>query len=104
VLALQIEPFITADPAPVTAGELAQKIADTIIELVNSGSVVIIPLATLVMLVSIGLLIVSGFTLSSSIRKLALGGIGVSALGLLIYFNLPTIMGFFTYLQQNFQP
>lgn len=103
MVALSPEPIISSTPEPITAGEFAQKIADAVIMLINSMSGIIMPIATLSLLVSIGLFIVGGFTQSSSLRKAGSGGIGASITGILLYFALPSIMSLLAGLQQIFK-
>lgn len=94
---------IATNPKPISAGEFAQKVADAVVMLINSVSGVIIPIATLSLLVSIIMFIVGSFTQSSSIKKAGASGIGATILGLVLYYAAPTILSLLSSLQLIFK-
>jgi len=98
-----LAPTVTTNPAPITAAEFARKVTDAIIMLINSISGIIMPIATLALLISIGLFIMGGFMQSSNLKKAGAGGIGASIAGIILYFALPTIMSLLAGLQQIFK-
>lgn len=98
-----LAPTIPTNPAPISAAEFAQKVANAVVMLINSISGIIMPVATLALLVSIGLFIVGGFMQSSSLKKAGAGGIGASIAGIILYFALPAIMSLLAGLQQIFK-
>jgi hypothetical protein len=94
---------IKTKPTPITAAEFAQKVAEAVIMLIDSVSGIIIPVATLSLLISIVLFIVGGFMQSSSIKKAGAGGIGATILGLILYYAAPTIVSLLSGLQLVFK-
>ena len=60
---------VATNTSSITAAEFAQRVADAVVVLINSVSGIIVPIATLSLLVSVVLLIVGSFTQSSKIKK-----------------------------------
>ena len=94
---------VATNTSSITAAEFAQRVADAVVVLINSVSGIIVPIATLSLLVSVVLLIIGSFTQSSKIKKAGASGIGATVLGLIVYYAAPTIISLFSSLQLIFR-
>lgn len=78
---------------PITADEFVNRVIKSINVLSNAVGGVIIPLAGLGLLISLGLFIAGSVFKSESMRKAGTGGLGACLLGILLYFAIPAIIG-----------
>ncbi|SDF16279.1 hypothetical protein SAMN04244560_00335 [Thermoanaerobacter thermohydrosulfuricus] len=83
-------PAHSANPA---VQEFAAKIAQSLTILAQALGSIIIPLATVMMIVSIIMFIFGSIFHSSNIKKAGAAGMISVAVGILLYYAIPTIMG-----------
>lgn len=80
----------SANPA---VQQFASKIAQSLTILAQALGSIIIPLATVMMIISILMFIFGSIFHSSNIRKAGAAGMISVAVGILLYYAIPTIMG-----------
>jgi len=88
---------------PVTPQEFAVKIANTLMVLTQAIGSVIIPLAGFILTISIIMFILGSIFHASMLRRAGAGGMVGVAVGVLLYYAVPTILGVLQIAAQSFK-
>ncbi|SHF43785.1 hypothetical protein SAMN02746089_01919 [Caldanaerobius fijiensis DSM 17918] len=87
----------------ITPQQFGQSLANAIMVLYNSISLVIVPLVMLVLLISAILFIAGAFSHSGTLKKMGTGGFVGAGLGFLVYAATPFIVGLLKSMAQSFK-
>lgn len=88
---------------PVTPQEFATKVAQALSVLTQVIGSIIMPLAGFMMVISIVMFILGSIFHASTLRKTGAGGMIGVAVGVLLYYAIPTIFGVLQVVSQSFK-
>lgn len=94
---------MTQAPQSVTAQEFAAKVAQSLAILTQAIGSIVMPLAGFMMVVSIIMFILGSIFHASMLRKTGAGGMIAVAVGVLLYYAIPTIFGLLQAMSQPFK-